>query len=121
MYRLAISSKLLKRMISPVTTLHLKMALAEVVFLKLLIIEGLSNVKYVFEKLGIEASNILPHKHADLGNLAAFDGSLIDAVLSMTWADYRKGSKKAKVHLGFNLRVLLKIRILVRGQGMRKF
>ena len=21
----------------------------------------------------------------------------------MTWADYRKGSKKAKVHLGFNL------------------
>jgi len=45
----------------------------------------------------------LPHQHADPGNLAAFDDSLIDAVLSMTWADYRKGSKKAKVHLGFNL------------------
>ena len=64
---------------------------------------GLEQLKYVFEKLSIEASNILPAQHADLGNLVAFDGSLIDAVLSMTWADYRKGSKKAKVHLGFNL------------------
>ena len=29
--------------------------------------------------------------------------SLIDAVFSMHWADYRKGAKKAKVHLGFDL------------------
>ena len=48
---------------------------------------GLEQLKYVFEKLGIEASNILPYQHADPGNLAAFDDSLIDAVLSMTWAD----------------------------------
>ena len=64
---------------------------------------GLEQLKYVFEKLSIEASNILPNRHADLGELVAVDGSLIDAVLSMTWADYRKGSKKAKVHLGFNI------------------
>ena len=64
---------------------------------------GLEQLKYVFEKLSIEASTILPDQHAALGDLAAFDGSLIDAVLSMTWADYRRGSKKAKVHLGFNL------------------
>ncbi len=64
---------------------------------------GLEQLQCVFEKPGIEASNILPHQHADLGNLVAFDGSLIDTVLSMTWADYRKGSKKAKVHPGFNL------------------
>ncbi len=38
-----------------------------------------------------------------MGDLVAIDGSLIDAVLSMTWADYRKGAKKAKVHLGFNI------------------
>ncbi|MCD6476146.1 MAG: hypothetical protein J7K85_07815 [Anaerolineaceae bacterium] len=56
---------------------------------------GLEQLKYVFEKLSIEASNILPNQHADLGNLVAFDGSLIDSVLSMTWADYRKGLKKA--------------------------
>ena len=31
------------------------------------------------------------------------DGSLIDAVQSMRFADYRKGVQKAKVHLGFNL------------------
>lgn len=47
--------------------------------------------------------NILPNQYTDLGELVAIDGSLIDAVLSMTWADYRKNSKKAKIHLGFNL------------------
>ena len=31
------------------------------------------------------------------------DGSLIQAVLSMHWADYRDGSKKAKVHVGFDI------------------
>jgi len=31
------------------------------------------------------------------------DGALIDGTLSMLWADYRKGSKKAKVHVGFDL------------------
>ncbi len=29
--------------------------------------------------------------------------SLIDAVLSMHWADYRDGAKKAKVYIGFDL------------------
>ena len=38
-----------------------------------------------------------------LGNLVAIDGSLIDAVLSMHWADYRNDCKKAKVHLGFDI------------------
>ena len=64
---------------------------------------GLEQLQFVFEKLVGEASNILPNQHADLGELVAIDGSLIDAVLSMTWADYRKNSKKAKIHLGFNL------------------
>lgn len=64
---------------------------------------GLEQLEFVFQKLSCEASNILPNKHPELGELVAFDGSLIDAVLSMTWADYRKGSKKAKVHIGFDL------------------
>ncbi len=57
----------------------------------------------VFEKLSLTASGILPNKHPELGDLVAIDGSLITATLSMEWADYRKGSKKAKIHLGFNL------------------
>ena len=64
---------------------------------------GLEQMKFVFEKLICEASDILPNQHPELGDLIAFDGSLIDAVLSMTWADYRKGSKKARVHIGFDL------------------
>jgi hypothetical protein len=31
-----------------------------------------------------------------LGDLIAIDGSLIDAVLSICWDDYRKSIKKAK-------------------------
>ncbi|OOP56622.1 MAG: transposase, partial [Candidatus Brocadia carolinensis] len=46
---------------------------------------------------------ILPREHAELGNLVAIDGSLIDAVLSMHWANYRNDCKKAKVHLGFDM------------------
>jgi hypothetical protein len=49
------------------------------------------------------ATKVLPNRHPDLGNLVGIDGSLIDATLSMYWADYRKGAKKAKVHVGFDL------------------
>jgi hypothetical protein len=45
----------------------------------------------------------LPQKHPELGQLISIDGSLVDAVLSMTWADYRRGAKKAKTHIGFDI------------------
>jgi hypothetical protein len=64
---------------------------------------GLEQLQVVFEKLSRKASGILPNRHPKLGDLVALDGSLIDATLSMYWADYRKGSKKAKIHLGFDL------------------
>ena len=64
---------------------------------------GLEQFAYVFQKLQDKASHILPKKHRRLGDLVSIDGSLIDAVLSMHWADYRKGAKKAKVHVGFDL------------------
>lgn len=57
----------------------------------------------VFETLQRQAYKALPDKHPELGALVAIDGSLIDAVLSMEWADYRKGAKKAKTHIGFDL------------------
>ena len=64
---------------------------------------GLEQFMYVFNNLQSQASKILPYRHADIGNLVGIDGSLIDATLSMYWADYRKGAKKAKVHVGFDL------------------
>ena len=82
---------------------------------------GLEQLQFVFQKLSCEASNILPNQHTDLGELIAFDGSLIDAVLSMTWADYRKGSKKAKIHLGFNLNKGIPAKIfLTDGKGAER-
>ena len=64
---------------------------------------GLEQFLLVFEALQQQASAILQDKHPELGRLVAIDGSLIDAVLSMDWADYRKGAKKAKTHIGFDL------------------
>ena len=64
---------------------------------------GLDQFLYVFQELYRQANKTLPVEYEELGELVAIDGSLIDAVLSMYWADYRDGSKKAKVHLGFDI------------------
>jgi hypothetical protein len=64
---------------------------------------GLEQFMHVFQQLQVQASKILPKAHEQLGDLIGIDGSLIDGTLSMIWADYRKGSKKAKVHVGFDL------------------
>lgn len=64
---------------------------------------GLEQLAHVYQNLQADAVNILPKQHEKLGDLIGIDGSLIDACLSMHWADYRKGAKKAKVHLGFDL------------------
>ena len=57
----------------------------------------------VFDRLSKKVSKRLGIAHAELGNLVAIDGSLIDASLSMTWADYSDSKNKAKVHVGFDL------------------
>lgn len=64
---------------------------------------GLEQLTEVFNHLVKQAGAVLPDKYAHLGNLVSIDGSLIDAVLSMEWADYRNGSKKAKAHVGFDI------------------
>lgn len=64
---------------------------------------GLEQFLAVFQQLQKQACSLLPKKYSHLGELVSIDGSLIDSVLSMGWADYRKGSKKAKLHLGFNV------------------
>jgi hypothetical protein len=79
---------------------------------------GLEQLMYVFTALQGVAADILPKKFAGLGDLVAIDGSLIDACLSMLWADYRKGAKKAKVHLGFDInRSIPRKLFLTNGKG----
>lgn len=64
---------------------------------------GLDQLISLYEGLQAKASRLLPCEHKELGDLISVDGSFIQAVLSMTWADYRDGSKKAKVHVGFDI------------------
>ncbi len=64
---------------------------------------GLEQFLYVFNELQKQAGECLPQRYPELGQMVAIDGSLIDAVLSMAWADYRGGSKKAKTHIGFDI------------------
>jgi hypothetical protein len=82
---------------------------------------GLEQLELLFEKLCIEAAGILPVQYGDLGDLVAIDGSLIDAVLSMSWADYRKNSNKAKVHVGFDLNHAIPAKVfMTEGQGAER-
>jgi len=76
---------------------------------------GLEQLLEVFEALYPKATRILPRKYRNLGDLVSIDGSLIDAVLSMTWADYREGAKKAKVHVGFDLNHSIPSQIFLTG------
>ena len=64
---------------------------------------GLEQLAHIYQNLQADALTRLPKEHGKLGDLIGIDGSLIDACLSMQWADYRKGAKKAKMHLGFDL------------------
>jgi hypothetical protein len=56
----------------------------------------------LFSRLAQKASALLPQSHPEWGDLVVVDGSLITCCLTMEWADYRKGYKKAKAHLGFD-------------------
>ena len=46
---------------------------------------------------------VLPHQCMELGALVAIDGSPTDSVVSIHLAEYGSTSKKAKLHLDFNL------------------
>lgn len=66
---------------------------------------GLDQMVHVYEDIQKQATAKLSIAKdiSALGDLVAVDGSLIEATMSMTWADYREGAKKAKVHLGFDI------------------
>ncbi len=84
---------------------------------------GLEQLCDVFNNLVKQAAGVLPAEYAHFGNLVAIDGSLVDSVLSMEWADYRSGSKKAKAHIGFdiNLGIPRKIYLTDGKEGERPF
>ena len=76
---------------------------------------------HVYQNLQAQASTILPKQNPELGDLVGIDGSLIDATLSMHWADFRKKSKKAKVHVGFDLNQAIPRKIyLTDGNGAER-
>ena len=82
---------------------------------------GLTQMLEVFGKLAKKVSKRLGFAHAQLGDLVAIDGSLIDATLSMIWADYRDTKNKAKVHLGFDLnRSIPRKLYLTEGKGAER-
>lgn len=82
---------------------------------------GLEQLNYLFQALSTKASKLIPKEYAELGDLVAIDGSLLDAVASMIWADYRTGSKKAKVHLGFSINQKIPNKIfLTNGKGAER-
>ena len=64
---------------------------------------GLEQLAELFKLLLKDAKNVIPAQFADLGNLVAIDGSYIDAVMSMDWADYSSTHNKAKAHVGFDI------------------
>ncbi len=64
---------------------------------------GVEQLLAMFTELQKQTTGVLPSQYSELGDLVAIDGSLIDSVLSMHWAEYRTNSKKAKLQLGFDL------------------
>lgn len=73
----------------------------------------------IFTKLQANATKALPKEYEHLGGeLVSIDGSLINAVHSLHWADYRKGAKKAMAHLGFHVNHSIPSKIyLANGKG----
>ena len=57
----------------------------------------------LLDRLAKQASKRLKIAYPELGPLVALDGSLIEACLSMRWAEYSSTHRKAKAHLGFDL------------------
>lgn len=64
---------------------------------------GLNQLFHVYNNLYEQAKEMIPDQYPSLGDIVGIDGSLITATMSMDWADYRKGAKKAKIHLGFDI------------------
>ena len=82
---------------------------------------GSTQLLELVDRLSKKAAKCVNISHAELGRLVVIDGSLIPASLSMTWADYRKNVRKAKMHLGFDLQGSIPRKmILTHGKGAER-
>ncbi len=80
-----------------------KSGLGESTFYEANATRGSTQMIELVDRLSKKASKFVGISYAEWGRLVVIDGSLIAACLSMTWADYRKNVRKAKMHLGLDL------------------
>jgi hypothetical protein len=72
-------------------------------------------------RLTKKARKQLKRTYPELGKLIAIDGSLVDACLSMHWAEYSSTQRKAKVHMGFDLNYGIPRRLeMTEGKGAER-
>ena len=82
---------------------------------------GSTQMIELVDRLSKKAAKCVGISYAELGHLVVIDGSLIEACLSMTRADYRKNVRKAKMHLGFDLQGSIPRKmILTEGKGAER-
>lgn len=75
----------------------------------------------VLDRLSKRVSKRLGIAHPELGDLVAIDSSLIEASLSMSWADYSESQHKVKAHLGFDLNRGIPLKLyLTEGKGAER-
>jgi len=77
---------------------------------------GLDPFLHLFQALYAQANKTLEKNSAVLLEPVSIEGSLMDAVLSMHWTDYRKESKKAKAPIGVDLNRSIPRKMLETGQ-----
>ena len=65
---------------------------------------GSQQLLELVDRLAKQVGKRLQVPHLAVGELVAIDGSLIEASLSMHWAEYSTPQRKAKAHLGFDLK-----------------
>ena len=64
---------------------------------------GLLQLQELFTQLCQDAGADVPREFAEFGDLVAVDGSLVEATLSMHWAEYQEKNNKFRAHVGFNV------------------
>lgn len=74
---------------------------------------GLPEMNQVLSQVMRQKGSGLPSEYSELGDLVAVDGTLIEATLSMHWADYRHKVNKAKMHTSFAINHGLPQRIVL--------
>ncbi len=118
---LNIYCKCLKKMILPAVPSHRKTESKRAASQRPPTAEGLNSSCMSIKTCKPRRLRSHPNKNPEIGDLVGIDGSLIDATLSMHWADYREKSKKAKVHVGFDLNRAIPRKIyLTNGNGAER-